>query len=225
MTRSPSMPDVLRRAIDSRLVDVRVAVPARVEKWDAAKQAVDVKPVVRTIRTDVDGVATPEPLEVVRNVPVLFPGAGGFRVTFPVQVGDIVLLVFADSSLDKWKTLGGSDVDPIDPRSHALSDAVAIVGLHDLAHPLSDVPSSSMKLGKDGGSAQVEIKDDEIVLAGGSSSVAREGDEVDLGTWTFAGQGSISIVPPGGGTPVTLNPGVPAAVSGRIAEGAEKVKA
>ena len=56
-----------------------------------------------------------------------FPGAGGYRITFPVAEGDTGLLLFAESSLDKWLVSGGT-VDPEDDRRHDLTDAVFLPG-------------------------------------------------------------------------------------------------
>ena len=178
MSRTPSLYGVIRKVVDACLLDARVAIPARVERFDAASQKADVKPLIKQVR--------------VSNGPVVFPSAGGFRVSLPVAKGDTVLLVFADGSLDKWKTQGGES-DPVDARSHALPDAVAIVGLNDFAHALADCASAGVKIGKAGGSVQVEcladevliggdgstpasFKDDSIVFAGGTKGVARIGD-------------------------------------------------
>lgn len=174
MNRTPTLAEVIRRALDARLADVRVALPARVEKYDAAKQVVDVLPLLQERAVGEDGAELVESLPVVPNVPVVFPGAGGFRVTFPVQPGDTVLLVFSDRSLDVWQAKGG-EVDPVDLRRHHLADAVAIPGLRDLAHPLASAPTDRLSLGKDGGRT-VEITNSDVILDGGTKSVARAGD-------------------------------------------------
>jgi hypothetical protein len=152
-SRSPELSEVLDLVRGSAVADVRVAMPGRVVRWDAAKQQVDVAPVIRNAYEDEDGVRQVEDMPVIPSVPVVFPGGGGFRVTFPIAVGDHVLLVFSDKSLDKWLAVGGN-VDPGDDHLHNLSDAIAIPGLHDFAHPLSTAPGNTIDIGADAGPFQ-----------------------------------------------------------------------
>jgi hypothetical protein len=65
---------------------------------------------------------------VVENVPVVYPGSGGVRVRFPIAAGDSIMLVFADIAIDEWLASGRFEA-PADPRSHDVTDAVAIPGL------------------------------------------------------------------------------------------------
>lgn len=132
---NPTLADVLRAALDSRLSDLHVALPARVERYDSARQAVSVKPLIRTAVPDAqledDEQRAVESLPVINGVPVVFPGAGPYSITFPIAKGDTGLLIFSEASLDKWKS-DGREVDPLDDRRHSLSDAVFIPGLRAL---------------------------------------------------------------------------------------------
>lgn len=167
--RSPTVLDVVETALTSRLKDTHVALPARVETYDAAKQKVSVLPLIQGWRKDKDtGAKVSVTLPVVSGVPVVFPGAGGFRLTFPVAVGDTVALVFSDYSLDLWLKDGGL-VDPRDTRVHHITDAIAIPGLRDFGHPLTSAPTDSMSLGKDGGPT-IELKASSVHLGGADAS-------------------------------------------------------
>jgi hypothetical protein len=171
-SRTPTLSELIRLAIEARLAGVHVSVPGRVEKYDASKQRADIKPLVKT--------AQGESVPVITNVPIIFPGGGGFRVVFPVVKGDTVLLVFCERSIDNWKKRGG-EVDPIDTRHHALSDAVAYVGLRAESDAMKDAPTGSMKVGKDAGSVQAEFKDDEVEIGGGGAAPAQfKGAEIVL---------------------------------------------
>ena len=125
MSRSPELSEVLAGVAAGVAADVRVAMPARVERWDAATQTVDCKPVVRQAYTDEDGARAVADLPVIPNVPVLIPK--GFWCE-PVP-GDFVLLVFSDSSLDKWLQVGGGPLDPESDERHHIANALAITGL------------------------------------------------------------------------------------------------
>jgi hypothetical protein len=170
----PTFASVIRHAIEESLADLRVAMPARVERVDLAKGLLDAKPLVKD-RVEIPGKTGTQVLSipVVTNVPVIWPGAGGMRVTFPIAVGDTVLLLFSDRSLDVWLAQGG-EVDPLDPRKHALSDAVAIPGLRDFGHPWSGAADDGMTLGADDG-MQLKITPSDASFGGGSTPVAEEG--------------------------------------------------
>jgi hypothetical protein len=191
ISNTPTFAEVLRVAIDARLADVHTAIPARVETYDAAKQRVSVKPLIRRGYLDEDGQRAVESLPVINEVPIVFPGAGGFRVTFPVAPGDTVLLVFSEASIDRWLPRGG-DVDPADDRRFSLNDAIAIPGLRSFAAPLASAPADVMTAGKDGGPV-IEFDGSEI-RAGGSSALALAGDLESLRA-AIAGAASGNAVP------------------------------
>ncbi len=130
---TPSMAHVIRQAIESRLADVHTAMPATIESYDAATGMAAVAPCLKR-KYAASGELVDLP--VISNVPVLFPRGGGAAITFPLVKGDVVLLVFAERSVDAWKTEGGK-VDPQDTRKHALSDAFAIPGGYPKANPPS----------------------------------------------------------------------------------------
>jgi hypothetical protein len=133
---------------------LRVAMPARIESYDASTQTASVKPLLQALQRNADGSTTSVSRPVVNAVPVLMPQGGGFQVKLPVAKGDIVLLVFCDRSLDIWKSKGG-EVDPIDFRQHHISDAVAVPCFRD--------PTSAP-------AAKIEIQADGTVLLGGSGA-------------------------------------------------------
>lgn len=162
MSRNPSLAAVLNAFRASLLADVRVSVPARVERYDATTQLIDAKPLLRDTFTEEDGSQSVLSLPVITNVPVVFPGAGGFRLTFPVTVGDTVLLVFADRSIDAWLANGG-ETSPTDERHHHLSDAIAIPGLHPNNAPWSGAEAGVVTLGSDGGAAEFVATADRVL--------------------------------------------------------------
>lgn len=145
---TPSHATIYDRAFAKRSATLRVALPGRVESYDPATQKANVQPLIMESYADDLGDAQVERLPVVTNVPICFPGAGPYRVTFPVAVGDTVLLVFCSSSIDRWLSRGG-EVDPQDARHHDISDAVAIPGLFDFAHVPTEAPTDALVLHAD----------------------------------------------------------------------------
>lgn len=86
-----------------------VAIQARVRLPNGEFQFVDVPPLV--------------------DCPVLFPGGGGYTLTFPVAAGDEALVVFASRCIDSWWDTGSAvPQPPSEFRMHDLSDGFALIG-------------------------------------------------------------------------------------------------
>ena len=179
----PNLARVLTQAIARAGESIRVALPAKVVAYDASIQAVDVQPMIKDRFENEDGDIESETLPVIPRVPVVFPGANGFRVTFPIAVGDTVLLVFSDRSLDVWLDQGRV-VDPNDPRTHSLADAIAIPGLRSYKSPLLDAPTDAMSIGSDTSGAVIEIDDSEI-RAGGTEKLSLRDELNDLRDFVY----------------------------------------
>lgn len=152
MRGTPTLAEVLNRALAAQAADLHVSIPAVVRRVDLAKGLIDAQPLVKE-RLDVGEAEEAVSVEVIANVPIVWPGAGGMRITFPLAVGDTVLLVFSDRSLDLWLEKGG-EVDPADGRRHALSDAIALPGLRSFKDAWAGADASDMTIGAQGGPFQ-----------------------------------------------------------------------
>jgi hypothetical protein len=162
--RTPSLAELLAIHADTIRRSMHVMLPGRIEKYDAAQQRADVKPLIQDRLAARDGSEILEEFPVIPSVPVVFPRAGGFFITLPVARGDLVTLIFADRSLDNFKSSRGQVTDPDDFRTHDLSDAIAFVGFYPFGRSLSDSGvSSNLVIGKESG-AQVHVKPDEVDL-------------------------------------------------------------
>lgn len=142
---TPTHADLIARGIAKRVSAIQVALPGRVEAYDSLTQQAEVQPLLQDafFDSDNDGERTVIRRPKITSVPVCFPGSGAFRITWPVNPGDTVLLVFSSSSLDAWLAVGG-ELDPGDDRHHDISDAVAIPGLFDFAHIPTQAPPTAM---------------------------------------------------------------------------------
>lgn len=124
----PTQAEIIREALDSRLLDVHVALPARVESYDPATLTVEVLPMVRRAILDTENKIAHEDIPKIPNVPVLFPNSTAFSATWPLQKGDFVLLVFNEAAIGQWRETGDIS-NPGDIRRHDLSYPVAIPGI------------------------------------------------------------------------------------------------
>ncbi len=160
MSNTPALPRVLDAAVSNRIRALHVAMPAKVLSYDSSTQKISAQPLIQRGYRDESGERQTEDLPVINNVPVCFPGAGAISITWPIAAGDTVLLVFSDFSLDRWLERGGV-VDPGDDRAHTLTDAIAIPGLRDFAHPADGVHATAL------------VIDAPLIHAGGTSSLAK----------------------------------------------------
>lgn len=126
---SNTFEDIFTRLFQHNLnSSVYTSIPAVVVSVGtfASEQTVDVRPLIN--KTYDDGVILALPN--ILAVPVVFPSAGGGLLSFPIVVGDTVLISFSMRSLDEWLEGDGTSATPVDVRTHYLNDAVAIPGLY-----------------------------------------------------------------------------------------------
>lgn len=137
----PTLVELLRRAIDSRIADVHVSLPGIVKSYDADKQVADIVPAVRRVLFNDDGDPVEEELAVLQNVPVEWPGGGGFYLHFPLAAGDEGSIVVHERSIVEWRTTGNVST-PGDLRLHALGSVTFRPGLRNDKNPRADAPAS-----------------------------------------------------------------------------------
>jgi hypothetical protein len=106
-----------------------------------AKQTPEVEISVREPVVDEDGAVATEALPLISDVPVLWPGGGGFHVHLPLAAGDHVLLVFSDLATGVWRS-SGQQSDPGDLRRHHLSYCFAIPCVRPDSSPIPRVDGS-----------------------------------------------------------------------------------
>jgi hypothetical protein len=161
--------DVLDRVWTDWRCALHTAFPAKVVAYDAALQVVDVSPaLLREVPTDVAREpwayeALPDPLV---HVPILWPRGGGFALTFPLAVGDWVLVVCAEQATLLWRQTGavGSEPGLCDPLG--LNGLVAMPGWFPDASKLQGVSTTDLVLGTEDGATAVRIKPDGTVHVG-----------------------------------------------------------
>ncbi len=133
----PDVTELIRSAIDSRLLDVNVCLPGIVVSYDAATQTCEVRPAVkRPLDTD-SGEVVHEEIKPIQNVPVAFPGGGNFSQHFALAAGDTVLLVFSQWSFAQWRQTGVVS-EAGDLRMHAPAYPVAFPWYRPQGKPAAD---------------------------------------------------------------------------------------
>jgi len=194
-TRTPSMAEVLKAALDQKLFDTHTMLPGRVEKYSENPPKADVKPLIKNDLINEDGEELdPEVIPVIPDVPVVFPQGGGFFMSLPLKKGDFVYLVFCERSIDRYVQGAGDDTDPIDLRTHDLSDAIAVPGFFPFSQAVQNASNDNMVLGQDNDGSQIHIKSGgiiEITFDGGNTlSITNKGSDATL----TLGDGTVSAL-------------------------------
>lgn len=146
----------LSRTLRNHEASVWTSIPGLVETVDLERQTVTVQPTIKVRITQADGSIQTVPLPLLPDVPIVFPGGGGYTLTFPIQPGDECLVVFADRCIDAWWQSGGVQ-EQADSRMHDLSDGIAIFGPRSQPRKLSGVAANAVQLRSDDGAASVAI--------------------------------------------------------------------
>lgn len=168
-SNTPTLWEALHRFVNEVASSWFTSIPAEVVDYDPVKQKLSAQPLIMGIERNEEGERVAQRLAIINGIPVAFPGGGGFRITFPLEKGDTVLLVMSTFSLDRWKAKGGI-VDPEDERRFDISDAVAFPTLRPFVDPWATPPSDGMTIGFDGGPV-IKITETQI-QAGGTDALA-----------------------------------------------------
>jgi len=153
-------PDIFRDSVYSILANVHTSLPGIIVSYDPSTNKAQVQPALNKNFTSGE-----MPMPILQNVPIVFPK----NITFPINAGDYVLLIFSERSLDLWKSVGGQ-VTPTDPRKFDLSDAIAIPGLMPFTESYPDNNNQDYVINFGGSS--ITIKPDGAVTIKTSSTVA-----------------------------------------------------
>lgn len=161
--------DVLREILDARAAEIHTALPARVIRYDAARQTVDVQPMIRDVHHTVDGALRTRSMPTLPAVPVVFIRGGAYFVTVPLAEGDTGMLVFSELPIDRWRSTG-QEAHPVNARRHGLGNAVFFPGVRPRAQALAAPGiADHLVLGAEGG-CQVHVEPDAVRLGSAAAS-------------------------------------------------------
>lgn len=137
----PTFSDSVRSYIAADRSALNVSIPARITSYNPTLQKCSCKPLIDNLLRDGRRIGMP----LIEDIPVIFPSTNLSALTFPVNIGDTVLLLFSQRSLDNW--LSSRDTNPVNPedfRKHNLSDAIAIPGLFSFPRAINDLSKHTL---------------------------------------------------------------------------------
>ena len=146
----PSLSDVFDLAFQNLGRQLRVCVPGKVIAVNG-NQLVDVQPLHLVKYTTGETAMMP----IVQDVLVSMAVGTNYSVKLPVAVGDTGLVLFADRALDVYAASDGTTpLDPLDNRTHDLTDAIFVPGLPTVSTQTTDATTDLVLTN---GAAQVRL--------------------------------------------------------------------
>ncbi len=133
---APTLPQLLEAAVRSGAAGTYHTLPAAVVSYDPTTQRCSAQIQIHGSKpTEAGRVAERDP--VVENVPVQFPGAGPYSITWPLAIGDTGTLHFTSRDSGRW-LVGGKEGPPAsDRRHHPSAGAVFVPGLRPFTDPIA----------------------------------------------------------------------------------------
>lgn len=155
--------DILANVLATHQTGIWTALPGIVQAFRKAGDTgmvVDVQIAVQMQLRNPDQQGTVQWINIplVLDCPVLFPGGGGFTLTFPIVPGDECLVMFASRCINAWFQNGGVQQQE-ELRMHDLSDGFALVGVRSKPHTLNpQVSATATELRNDAGTTKISIE-------------------------------------------------------------------
>lgn len=196
--RNADLEEVVRIALDGLRANLWTSLPCVVESYDPVKLTVVCTPTVKVSLRSADGTFSWVTIPLLRDVPVVFPSGGGFAITWPIQEGDEVLVVFASRCIDGWWAYGGVQL-PSELRFNTLDDGFAFPGPRSLPRALSSVNTASLQVRSADGTTYLEIAPGGIINLVAPNGVNINGDVRITGKVTVTKEGTFGTAtdPPG----------------------------
>jgi len=157
--RTGDLEETMRGMSDGQQAQMWTALPGIITAVDLTAQTVTVQPAINGIITTPEGETESTTMPLLVDVPICWPRAGGFALTFPVAVDDECLVVFSSRCIDGWWQSGGNQ-DQAEQRMHDLSDGFAILAPTSQPKKLENVSSANAQLRDEVGTTFLEITPD-----------------------------------------------------------------
>lgn len=145
---------VFRLAFQGLQAEMWTALPGAVVAFNTEERPyriASVQPLIKAGRRNVEEKKMEWfDMPLLLDCPVVFPGGGGYSLTFPLSAGDEGLIVISSRCIDGWWELGGSQPQ-LELRMHDLSDGFFIPGIESKPNVTPLISPTSVQLrSKDG---------------------------------------------------------------------------
>ncbi|MFP0547874.1 Gp138 family membrane-puncturing spike protein [Acinetobacter baumannii] len=183
--RSPYLLNIIKDSVNAGLANIWNALPCEVESYDPDAVTISAQPLIKIPVKQSDGSIKLEQLPLLLDVPVMFPCAGGFTITHPINRGDECFISFASRNIDLWWQSGGIQ-NPFDTRIHDLSDGFAFFKPQSQAKKISNISTENLEIRSDDNATKIQITPGGIINFIGQKAVFKCPVEMEQ-TLTVAG--------------------------------------
>jgi len=193
--RVNSFSESLRLALKGQSLITWVALPAIIQSFDPIKCTCVAQPAIQALVRQSDGTQQYVNIPLLVDVPVCFPNAGIFILSFPVMNGDEALVIFSDRCIDNWWNSGGIQPQVTSQgvgelRFHDLSDGFAFIGPFSKPNVPANISTNTVQLRTKDGATYLEI--DGSGNCNIKANVNITGNLVVSGTTTGTGDGQFN---------------------------------
>lgn len=126
-----SITETLKMLQEDGQLEVNSSLPATVQAFDGKTKTCTVIPTISDFRETAGGGSAELEWKPLGNVPIAYPGGGGWVMSWPLKKGDPVLVIFCQRDLAQWFLSNGSE--PVGHErigSHGESNMIVIPRLH-----------------------------------------------------------------------------------------------
>lgn len=175
----PNLTQVLNSGLLGFEAQIHTALPAKVLKFNAGDNTVQVELMINELKRDGASVVLP-PLD---DVPVQFFRGGDFVITTPIKAGDHGLCVFAERCIDGWFS-NASKNEPLDFRMHDYSDGFFLTGFSPRPAAVKDVDLDGVCMRTLDKGTYIKLTSGKILIKG---DIEQVGDYIQTGNKTLKG--------------------------------------
>lgn len=158
----PELPDVLDERARETKTTLNAVQIGTIQEFDKDTQRATIKIAMKQVKSiSEDGIREISEYPLLLECPVMTLFGGVDILSMPIVKGDNCIILFNDRQIDEW-LYGGDDQVPISPRTHDLSDGIAIVGIRPLTNSITNYLENGIRLSHGEGNSQIDLKDDLI---------------------------------------------------------------
>lgn len=186
---------------------------ATIRSFDAATQTCEAEIAYTMVflRQEANGSIYEESVNypLIVGCPVVTLTGGNAFLSMPIEAGDTCLLLFNDRSIENWYASGGQVMPPSTSQTHAIGDAIALVGLRHNANPIPSFDQTRARLQK--GAAYVGVGNGDKVKIANDVKTLKELLDAATGILNILNTLNAALVVPTG-----IDAGTKAAVAAAI---------
>ena len=148
---TPTLAEIIREALESRLLDVHTCLPGKIISYDSSTRRADVELLLKRVLTNRDNDKVSfEEMPVLPDVPVYMNRGVNYFIQMPVETGTTGLVYFSEASSDQWFSTGQVS-NPGDLGRHGLGNGFFIPGFFANSEVNSDPEPDALVIGSTDG--------------------------------------------------------------------------